>query len=80
MSSRVGQVFKWRNGTFALVVSELGETWRKGSTVPSEGLKHDPDLPVHRIVIWDDSGVIWYPVERLERTLASWELDGHRLA
>jgi len=78
--NRKGQVFKWKNGTFALVVSELTATRRPGSTVGAEGGKQDPDLPVYQIVIWDDSGVIWLQAERLERTLASWELEGRRLA
>lgn len=78
--SRVGQVFKWPRGTFALVTSDPAMPRRRGSTVGAYGGKQDPDLPVHTMAIWDDSGTIWYPVERLERTLASWELEGRRLA
>ncbi len=78
--SRLGQVFAWPKGTFVLVVSELTETRRPGSTVGARGGKHDPDLPVHQIVIWDDSGTIWHQAERVESTLARWELEGRRLA
>lgn len=78
MSSRIGQVFMGSTW-FALVTKGPSLPRRKGSTVRGCDHKHTPDLQVYTLAIWGDSGVHW-PVERLEDTLASWELEGRRIA
>ena len=82
MSSRVGQVFMGRHpehAWFALVTSELALPRRKGSTIRGDEDMHASDRQVHTLVLWGRSGV-YYPIERLEDTLASWELEGRRIA
>ncbi len=77
---RVGQVFMWPNGATALVTEGPREPRRKWlACAPEARGKHDLGMHVHTLAVWDDSGVHW-PVERLERTLARWDLEGRRIA
>lgn len=80
--SRVGQVFMGKDRVwpwFAVVTSELALPRRKGSTVRGDEDMHTPDRQVHTLALWGRSGV-HYPVERLEESLARWELEGRRIA
>lgn len=79
MSSRVGQVFAWTH-IYALVVEELGPTRRSGSTIGPEDHMSTPDVPVYTLCVWNDSGVVRWPVERFEATLAKWEQANRRIA
>ncbi len=79
--SRVGQVFMGRTW-FAVVTGGPALPRRKGSTVRGCDHKSTPDVLVHTLAVfgdWRGSGVHW-PVERREESLASWELEGRRIA
>ena len=78
MSSRVGQVFMWPSGTFALVTEGPSPPRKPGSSTPRLS-KQVNDRPVHTLCVWGVTGVLW-PVERHEGTLALWEQGGRRLA
>lgn len=82
MSSRVGQVFMGGDAVspwFALVVEGPSPPRRPGSTVRGCDHKHALDVPVYTLCVWGNSGV-HHPVERREDSLASWELEGRRIA
>lgn len=77
--SRVGQVFAWSR-FYALVTADLGPTRRPGSTVGSEDHVSAPDLPVYTLLLWGDSGAVFWPAERVEATLTRWEQANRRIA
>ena len=64
---------------FALITEGPHPTRKPGSATPSE-LEYVSDLPVHTLCVWSDSGGVKWPVERWEGSLASWELEGRRIA
>jgi len=67
-------------GTWVLVTEADHPTRHKGSTIGPEGHSSDSDLPVHTLAVFGHSGAVHWPVERMEKELASWDqVPGRRL-
>lgn len=80
--SRVGQVFMGRLAApwVALVTEGPSLPRREGSAARGHEPLPAPDRLVHTLCVWGGSGVVRWPVERTEDTLARWELEGRRVA
>lgn len=77
---RVGTVYLMPRSV-VVVVSGPGPTRHPGSTLSPEAEadatgQWPSDRQVYTLAVLLDSGVVKYPVERLEDTLIRWEQDG----